>query len=348
VPLRAVIAALIAAVFGLAGLGVVLLVGDPGDLLEVRNLSIPTLFWSALLLSLSFLCGGLRLRLLARTLGYRLRLPSAVRAHVLGLFSAAVTPSGTGNAPATALMLTRDGLSGPHAWLVALYIGIVDLLFFAWGVPVALLTLKLSGKLPPSPWWSVGGVGASALFFALWYLLAYRLALPGVAYRLCSFRILRRYRARAERFARTFTETVSRLSATTWPEQLVLQVFSASLHLSVFAMFSVIAADLGPTLPPLSTLATLFLVFIVSHVVPTPGGSGFLELTLPLLLMPERPAAVVPALLVWRLLSFYSVFLLGPGLGGAALVKRMRPDLSIPPQADTEPDGARASSKKRF
>jgi len=345
VPLRAITAA----VFGLIGLGVVLLFSDPGDLLAVRNLSAWTLFSSTLLLGWSFLCGGLRLRLLARTLGYRLRLPSAVRAHILGLFSAAVTPSGSGNAPAIALMLTCDGLSRTHAWSVALYTGLVDLLFFAWGVPVALLTLKLSGKLPPSPWWSVGGAGVSALFLALWYLLAYRLsALPGLAYRLCSFRILRRYRGRTERFAQTFTETVSRLSATTWSEQFILQAFSASLHLSVFAMFSVIAADLGLTLPLLPTLATLFLIFVVSHVVPTPGGSGFLELTLPLLLMPERPAAAVPALLVWRLLSFYSVFLLGPSLGGAALAKRSGPDdPSTPPHAETEPDTAQASPKKR-
>ena len=337
-PLRAAIAA----VFGLVGLGAVLLVGDPGDLLAVRNLSAWALFSSTLLLGWSFLCGGLRLRLLARTLGYRLRLPSAVRTHILGLFSAAVTPSGSGNAPAIALLLTRDGLTRTHAWSVALYTGLVDLLLFAWGVPVALLTLKLSGQLPPSPWWTAGGVGVSALFLALWYLLAYRLsALPGLAYRLCSFRLLRRYRSRAERSTQTLTETVSRLSATPWSEQFILQALSASLHLSVFAIFSTIATDLGLTLPLLPTLATLFLVFVFSHVVPTPGGSGFLELTLPLLLMPGRPAAVVPALLVWRLLSFYSVFLLGPSLGGAALARRSGPD------TETEPDAARASSKKR-
>ena len=126
-------AVVFSAVFGLTGLGAVLVFGEPSDLLAVRNLSGPALLWSVLLLGLSFLCGGLRISLLARTLGYRLRLPSAVRSHVLGLFSAAVTPSGSGNAPAIALMLTRDGLSGPHAWSVALYTGVVDLIFFAWG-----------------------------------------------------------------------------------------------------------------------------------------------------------------------------------------------------------------------
>ena len=336
-------AVVISAVFGLVGLGAVLVFGNPGDLLAIRNLSAWTLFWSVLLLALSFLCGGLRVQLLARTLGYRVRLPSAVRGHILGLFSAAVTPSGSGNAPAIALMLTRDGLSGPHAWSVALYTGVVDLLFFAWGVPVALLTLKLTGRLQAT-WLLAGGVAVSALFIALWYLLVFHLAAaPRLIHRLFRWQPLRRYRGRARRFAGTLTETLERLSSTTWLQHLYLQGLAVGLHLSVFAMFLLIAAELGLNLPALPTLATLFLVFVLSHVVPTPGGSGFLELTLPLLLLPERPAAVTPVVLVWRLISFYSVFLLGPSLGGAALAKRLGPDvgqnlpLNPEPQLDIQP-----------
>ena len=331
-------AVVFSAVFGLAGLGAVLF-GEPGDLLAVRNLSARALFWSALLLSLSFLCGGLRISLLARTLGYRLRLPSAVRGHILGLFSAAVTPSGSGNAPAIALMLARDGLSGPHAWSVALYTGVVDLIFFAWGVPVALLTLKATGHLQ-APWLLAGGLTVSVTFAGLWYLLAFHLAaVPKLIEKPFRWRSLRRYRGRVKRFTGTLTGTVAQLSATTWSQQFGLQALAASLHLSVFAMFWVIAAELGLTLALLPTLATLFLVFVLSHVVPTPGGSGFLELTLPLLLLPERPATVAPVVLVWRLLSFYSVFLLGPSLGGAALARWLGPDTPsfTEAQSDTRP-----------
>jgi uncharacterized protein (TIRG00374 family) len=315
---------LISLIFGLLGLGTALVFGQPEDLLVIRNLSVRTLLWSLLLLAVSFLCGGLRVQLLARTLGYRVRLASAVRSHVLGLFSAAVTPSGSGNAPAIALMLRRDGLTQAHAWSVGLYTGVVDLLFFAWGVPLALLTLKLTGQLPDAPWLLAGGLAVSVLFSVLWYGLAFHLAaVPRLVEGLFRWRPLRRYRGRAERFAETLTETVARLSATTWYQQIILQLLAVGLHVSVFAMFLVIAAELGLTLAALPTLATLFLVFVLSHVVPTPGGSGFLELTLPLLLNPERPAAVAPAVLVWRLVSFYSVFLLGPSLGGAALARRL-------------------------
>lgn len=328
---------LLSVLFGVLGLGSALIFGKPRDLLVIRDLSAATLLWSVLLLVFSFVCGGLRVQFLARTLGYRVRLPSAVRSHILGLFSAAITPSGSGNAPAIALMLMRDGVSKAHAWSVALYTGIVDLLFFAWGVPAALLTLKLTGYLPRAPWLLAAGLVVSVVFIALWYLLAFQLArVPLLIRRLFRWRPLRRYRRRAERFTETLGTTVSRLSATTYREQLWLQLLAVGVHMSVFAMFPLIATNLSLPLPFFPTLTTLLLVYIVSHGVPTPGGSGVLEVTLPLLLVPQRPAAVAPVVVVWRLISFYSVFILGPSLGGVALAKRLGPEQPPVPPAQTQ------------
>lgn len=324
---------ILSVVFGLLGLGVALLFGKPEDFLELRNLSSKTLLVSAFLLGLSFVCGGLRLQLLGHTLSYALRLPSAVRAHVLGTFSAAVTPSGSGNALAIALMLRRDGLSQTHAWSVALYTSVADLLFYAWFAPVSLLTLRLSGRLPGGSWLLAGGLAASALFFGLWYLLVYHF---GTASKLVSslFRLspIRRFRARAERFMASLTGTLDRISGTTWLQHILLQLLTVGTHVSVFAIFCAVAADLGLGLPVLPTIAVLFLVFAVSHLVPTPGGSGFFEVSIPLLLSPDTPATVAPAVLVWRLIAFYSSFLLGPVLGGAALAKRLGPGVATVPE----------------
>ena len=318
---------LLSLVFGFLGLGAALLFGKPTDLRDIFSLSSRALLFSALLLCTSFLCGGLRILLLARTLHYRLRLLSAVRCHILGAFSAAVTPSGSGNAPAIALMLRRDGLAQAHAWSVALYTGVVDLLFYAWFAPASLLTLYLSRRLPGGSWLLLGGVLASALFFGLWYLLVFHFSVvSALVSRLFRWRLLRRFSARADRFVLGLTTTVARLSATTWLEHLALQLFSVGVHISVFGIFAVVAADLGLSLPILPTLATLFLVFVASHVVPTPGGSGVYELSLPLLLGSGNPSAFVPAVIVWRLIAFYSSFLLGPILGGTALARRLGPE----------------------
>ncbi len=320
---------LLSLVFGLLGLGAALLFGKPADLRAVFTLSRAALFSSTLLLGVSFVCGGLRIRLLARTLTYTLRLPSAIRCHILGAFSAAVTPSGSGNAPAIALMLRRDGLTQAHAWSVALYTSVIDLLFYAWFAPASLLTLYLSRRLPGGGWLLAGGLLASALFLGLWYLLVFHLAaLPPLVHRVFSRRPLRRFETRAERFTGGLTATVARLSGATRLQHAVLQLLSVGVHVSVFAIFLVVAADLGLNLPALPTVAVLFLVFAASHVVPTPGGSGFFELSLPLVLSPGNPARVVPAVIAWRLIAFYSSFLLGPPLGGAALARRLGPQAS--------------------
>lgn len=319
---------LLSALFGVLGLGVALLFGKPADLLTLGQLSGRTLLLSTLLLVVSFVCGGLRIQLLGRTLHYSLRLPSAVRSHILGAFSAAVTPSGSGNALAIAIMLRRDGLTKAHAWSVALYTSVIDLLFYAWFSPLSLLTLYLAGQLPGGSWLLAGGVAASSLFLVMWYLLVFHF---GAARSLVNwtfrFGPLERFRVSANEFMTGLTATLERLSGTTWWEHAVLQVLSVGVHVSVFAIFSVVAANLGLHLPVAPTIGILFLVFAVSHLVPTPGGSGFFELSLPLLLSPGQPAAVAPAVLVWRLLAFYSSFLLGPALGGAALAKRMGPEI---------------------
>ena len=317
---------LLSLAFGVLGLGAAFLFGKPADLRAIFTLSGRALLFSTLLLGLSFTCGGLRIQLLARTLHYPLRLLSTIRCHILGAFSAAVTPSGSGNAPAIALMLRRDGLSPAHAWSVALYTSVVDILFYAWFAPASLLTLYLSGRLPGGSWLLAGGLVASALFLGLWYLLVFHLAVvPPFVSRVFQLRPLRRFEARAERFVAGLTATVARLSEATWLEHILLQLLSVGVHIGVFGIFLVVAADLKLALPALPTLATLFLVFIVSHVVPTPGGSGFFELSLPLLLSPAKPAAALPAVIVWRLIAFYSSFLLGPTLGGVALARRLGP-----------------------
>lgn len=325
---------LFSVVFGLLGLGAAVLFGKAADLRAVTTLSSRALFWSTVLLGGSFICGGLRLQLLAQTLAYKLRLLSAVRSHILGLFSAAVTPSGSGNAPAIALMLRRDGLTQTHAWSVALYTGVIDLLFYAWFAPASLLTLYLNERLPGGSWLLSGGLAASALFLGLWYVLVFHLSVVfPLVNRVFGWQPLARFRERAETFTHKLTETVTQLSGATWLRHLLLQILSVGVHVGIFAIFLVVVADLEHPLPVFPTLATLFLVFAASHIVPTPGGSGFFELSLPLLLNPANSAATLPAVIVWRLVTFYSAFLLGPALGGAALTKRLGPDAGTDMQA---------------
>ncbi|ADI14681.1 lysylphosphatidylglycerol synthase transmembrane domain-containing protein [Truepera radiovictrix] len=334
-------AALASALFGLLGLAAALFwFGEPGDLRALGTLSPGALATSLALLGLSYLCGGLRVALLARVLGYRMRLRSAVRAHILGLFSAAVTPSGSGNAPAIALMLIRDGVTKPHAWSVAFYTGVVDVLLFVWALPLALVALTRSPYLPPGLlWW---GLLFSPLLLGLWYALAFRLGSTlALLEKLFYLRPLRRYRGRMRRFLEGFGAAVMLLSRElSWNRLrflVALQLLSAGMHGSVFAIFLVVASSLALHVDPAATLALFLVVSVASFLVPTPGGSGFLEFALLGLIAARSEAALVaPALLVWRALSFYLVFILGPLLGGAALLKPSSAPLTPQPTASDD------------
>lgn len=314
--------------FGLVGIGVAIALSKPQDLLEIRKLTPFSVGGGLVFVALSFACGGLRILLLARRLDEKINFWRATRAHILGLFSAAVTPSGSGNAPAIALMLQRDGVGSHHAWSISFYTGIIDLILFTWCVPVCLTILKLTGTLPPKPWLIASSVLICAVFIALWALLTFQLPrVPRFIMTLFSLRPLRRYRLRASRFSRALTTTIRELSRPRGLEPLVQQLLALGVHFSIFLIFPIFAHELGLDFSYVPTIALMFLLFILAHVVPTPGGSGFMELTLPLLLMPERPSAVVPIVIVWRLISFYSLFLIGPALGGVALSKRLGPEL---------------------
>jgi uncharacterized membrane protein YbhN (UPF0104 family) len=64
----------------------------------------------------------------------------------------------------------------------------------------------------------------------------------------------------------------------------------------------------------LATLAILSSLTLVSHFVPTPGGSGFIEAAVGLGIG-ATGGSVAAALLLWRLASFYAVYLMGPPAG---------------------------------
>ena len=65
----------------------------------------------------------------------------------------------------------------------------------------------------------------------------------------------------------------------------------------------------------LVTLALLNVLTMVSNLVPTPGGAGFVEAAVGFSVGPDArsgSSSVAAALLVWRIVAFYVIFLFGP------------------------------------
>lgn len=287
----------------------------PRDFAKILELQPLVVLESLALVLVSFAAGGLRLWRLGRINGKYFSLLTTIRAHALGLLSAAITPSGSGNAPAIALSLQYDDCPPAQAWSIALYASVIDMLFFIWAIPCAYFFLRAQHYVPNLPWLTTGLLIILIVFIVLSILIiGYSQQLLRWSYQLFSVAWLQRFRHRAYRFLYNFVDKVRTMAQCRWRDQLELQCSTAIMHLSMFTIFWVLAQrwDFNLSLPNIWALFTLLLV--LSLFIPTPGGSGFFEAALALSFRQEQ-ALVAPVVVLWRLLSFYSVFIIAPLLG---------------------------------
>ena len=122
--------------------------------------------------------------------------------------------------------------------------------------------------------------------------------------------LLRRFASRLRKVARDYYHSARAFRDTATSAWLVLNVVTAAGWFSGFVLFWLLLRLYGVEANPLATLAILSSITLVSHLVPTPGASGFMEAAVGFSIGAGGGAAA--ALLVWRLASFYVIFLLGP------------------------------------
>ena len=326
---------LLSLLFSVLGVVAVLFaLGGPQDLRALSEIPFWAFGGGLGLLALNYLCGALRLSLLTRTLGEPLGLRQAWQAYVLGRFGAAVTPSGSGSVPAVALTLVGRGLSPEQAWSVPLYTSVLDLFFFAWAAPLAVLAaLNALPGVSLNPWLALL---LAALFLGSGYGLAYHLGrLERPVFWLFSFSPLLRWRRDALRALWRTSSALATMRGGGPLRGLLLGLLTSLLHGASYAIFLLFARALDLHTPPLFTLAVVLLSSVASFAVPTPGGSGALEVMVGLTIGRSADAGVSAALaptvtanvtanvtaavIAWRLTSHYSNVVVGAVLGGPLL-----------------------------
>lgn len=277
------------------------------------------------LMVISFLAGGARLTAVLRLADAKVNMWRASRAHVLGLFAAAVTPSGGGNGIAIGVALQQDGVKPDVAWSAAVYTSVLDLLFFAWSIPVAAVLLNRASLISQQLMWVA--LGASLLFLAMWYGVAFHLGkLTHLMARLFSMRLLKRWRRPVVRFFDGVGKATRTMARGSFLNQLALQALTVLLHGAVYSVFYVLAGALGSPLGLMPTLALLLIISAASHVVPTPGGAGYFEVALGYAFAQRGGAAgVTAAVLAFRVFTYYLPLILGAVLGGQVLIRALKP-----------------------
>ncbi len=310
---------------------VVLVLGDLSSLRQLGELDAPVLLQAGGLLLLHFAFGGLRLQVLVRLTGERTTFLSSVRAFILGLFAAALTPSGGGNAPGIAIAFQRDGVKPANAWSAAIYTTVLDLFFLGYAVPIAALLLWRADALPPAL--LVLAMVVSALCLGIWYGLASHVdRLEGIVKFVFSIRGIRRWRRAASLFVRKTAQAMMVMTRGSLTRHIQAHALSLAMHVSLYTIMHVFLAGLDGSGSFPIVVATVTLVTAVSHFVPTPGGSGYMEATLGYSLAQQISAnAVTASVLAYRAFSFYAAIVLGAVLGGSLLLQPARESELAPP-----------------
>ncbi len=318
----------LAVLFGMAGLAVTMwLLGG-----SVRSLArVPA--WSfavgAALVVANYVAGMVRLRLISSLGGHPLPHGSCLREYALGLFSAAVTPGSAGQAPAVALALLRDGLTGAQAWSINVYVWVLDLAFLTYSVPASLLLIgRAAVSLSTAQLWAFAALVA-ALAAAMMWVLSFRLNwITNLGRRVFRLRWLSRWRANTDVFFSRVEAASGQIMSGSLAQRAALHLLTAVVYLSTLAVFWVMVVSVRPEAPLLTTMAIAQVPMVLATFMPTPGGAGLLEIFTASLFVAGSSDArthggaiqaaggtVAAAILGWRLLTFYSRFVVGPIAG---------------------------------
>ncbi len=287
--------------------------------------------WTKLALVIPFLLAwwvllGVRIKILATALGAgeHISLSRAIRAALLSLFGAFVTPAATGSSFGLGWYLSRF-IDVKKATAIAVFGLVLDFVYYAWSMPVSFFILQFKGINLGIPVLGVL-IGISSILLILAAIAVTFSAdfIARMTFNIFSLGFLKRRRFAAFAFVHRTGHVMAELRQMPLGTQLLLHFVNALAFLTHFGAFNVVAWGLGiPNFDHLAILACQSLLVSLSSVVPTPGGSGYFEIALGKVFaaigVPD--AAKTFLTLIWRFISYYLYILIGPFIGGAALLR---------------------------
>lgn len=255
-----------------------------------------------------------RIRILARGLGVQLRAREALRTVVSAEFAAVATPASTGGAATYIFLLSRRGLRLGEAAAIVAFDQVMDLIFFATAMPLALvlfltgqgLTRSFSGPAV------LIGVLALGVILMLWLPRHYRPIAIWLGRVIRRVPCLCRLRYRLARWLIQFRCSVTLLLRLGARRLLLVYVLCVGHWLLRYGVLPVLLYFMGYSGHWSYIFLAQGLMFLVGHVSFLPGGAGGVELAFGALLRPYLDGGTTAAaILVWRFCTFYWYLLAG-------------------------------------
>lgn len=279
-------------------------------------------YWLLLLsmLIVRWLLGGLRMKLFGHISGVKLGLWRAVRTDLMGMFASVISPAGGGNALGIVWFLRRYNVAFNSAVMMAALLIMLDMSFFAWSAPLSFIYLLQSGIIPSNPYLSVAVVVLSLCVVLLSQLLIFRLR-----YALWLLRqpfklpLLRRFSDNVGQLFSQLDALGRGFAAQPWYVFVGLHALTTAIWLLHLGLFWVTAQMLAVGVARLELITSHIVIHSLAFIIPTPGASGYTEGALSLATGQAVSQTAALSILLYRLLSYYIFFIIGPLIGGAAL-----------------------------
>lgn len=263
----------------------------------------------------------------------RLSLMQSFRVNVLCEFTSAVTPSAVGGSGLAFVYLNREGVTMGRSIFTMFAALLADEAFLALSccllyflVPSHLLFSMVDGvgvSADVVNEWIKGGVQVvfivSMLIVAVWTVILYVLllhrpqSLGWVLKACCKISVLRRFLPKVEKFSVDMTLASEEARQEGWRFWLLLMGYTSLAWLARFAIVVAILLAFQCHGNMLLAWCRQWVMWMISILSPTPGGSGVAELMFRLYYsdyLPEASVAILAAML-WRAVFYYPFLVMG-------------------------------------
>lgn len=263
----------------------------------------------------------------------KLSVAEAFRINVLCEFTSAVTPSAVGGSGLAFVYLNREGVSMGRSIFTMFAALLADEAFLAiscvllyFCVPSHLLFCLADGvgiSADATNEWIKGGVQAifivSTLIVAVWTAILYLLLLHRpqilgwVLKGCCKIPFLRRFLPKVEKFSEEMTMASEEAKLEGGRFWLQLMGYTSLAWLSRFAIVVAILIAFHCQGNMLVAWCRQWVMWMISILSPTPGGSGVAELMFRLYyadFLPDASVAILAAML-WRAIFYYPFLVMG-------------------------------------
>jgi uncharacterized protein (TIRG00374 family) len=297
----------------------------------------PMWLWGALLMMVGFwLLDALQLHYLTAKVYKRYSFLKMLKVGLIGQYYAAITPASMGGQPVQAVYMKRDGIP------VGYSSSILAIKFLTYQVGLCIMyfiSMALHGSILFKDFNLVFWLSIAGLFINLFviivvvFLVIKKQWVVWLSDRIISllnrFRIVKDVEKASEAVGTTLAEFSQCIDfARKSPEGVtVLLLISIAHFICYFSVSYFIYKGFGYTqYGYLDILPFQIYLYVSVSLIPTPGGTGVNEAGFPLFMKHFFPGTAIPAMLCWRLITYYSNILVG---GIVVLV-----DAAIPKRKD--------------